>query len=86
MKHARADYDRIQDPLGKIPKDEPVFLLRASDKLMPMMLEAYIKGLREIGAHPDLIALTKSHLDFVIEYQKANPPKVPDLSTKNAGL
>lgn len=33
MKHAREDYDRIQDPLGLIPEDEPVFLLRAQDRL-----------------------------------------------------
>jgi hypothetical protein len=29
MKHARDDYNRIQDPAGLIPEDEPVFLLRA---------------------------------------------------------
>jgi len=33
MKHARPDYDRIQDPAGLIPKYEPVFLLRGQDKL-----------------------------------------------------
>lgn len=32
MKHARPDYDRIQDPINQIPKDEPVFLLRAQDE------------------------------------------------------
>lgn len=32
MKHARADYDRIQDPAGLIPENEPVFLLRAQDQ------------------------------------------------------
>lgn len=31
MKHARPDYNRIQDPENKIPADEPVFLLRAQD-------------------------------------------------------
>ncbi len=31
MKHARADYDRIQDPDGLIPDDEPVFLIRGQD-------------------------------------------------------
>lgn len=31
MKHARKDYDRIQDPENKIPTDEPVFLLRGQD-------------------------------------------------------
>ena len=31
MKHARSDYDRIQDPDGKIPANEPVFLIRGQD-------------------------------------------------------
>lgn len=33
MIHARDDYNRIQDPANKIPLLEPVFLLRAQDKL-----------------------------------------------------
>lgn len=32
MKHARPDYNRIQDPEGRIPAEEPVFLLRAQDE------------------------------------------------------
>lgn len=31
MKHAREDYNRIQDPAGLIEADEPVFLIRAKD-------------------------------------------------------
>lgn len=31
MKHARKDYDRFQDPQGKVPEEEPVFLLRGQD-------------------------------------------------------
>lgn len=31
MIHARKDYDRIQDPDGVIPLDEPVFLVRGQD-------------------------------------------------------
>ena len=31
MLHAREDYNRIQDPEGKIPEDEPVFIIRAQD-------------------------------------------------------
>lgn len=38
MKHARKDYDRIQDPSNKIPTDEPVFLLRAQDLSAPATL------------------------------------------------
>lgn len=32
MLHAGPDYNRIQDPTGKIPADEPVFILRAQDE------------------------------------------------------
>jgi hypothetical protein len=37
MRHARADYDRIQDPDGLIPQDEPVFLIRGQDRAAPAM-------------------------------------------------
>ena len=33
MRHTRDDYNRIQDPAGLIPEDEPVFLLRAQDHI-----------------------------------------------------
>jgi len=32
MKHMNDKFNRIQDPDGKIPEGEPVFLLRAQDK------------------------------------------------------
>lgn len=32
MRHADASDDRIQDPDGIIPADEPVFLMRGSDR------------------------------------------------------
>ena len=41
MIHARDDYNRIQDPAGKIPADEPVFLLRAQDELACKAVEFY---------------------------------------------
>jgi hypothetical protein len=54
LKHARADYDRFQDPTGKIPEDEPVMIFRGQDALAPYALDAYatmaeIKGLLEIA-------------------------------------
>lgn len=33
MQHQRADYQRFQDPEGRIPQDEPVFLIRGQDKV-----------------------------------------------------
>lgn len=41
MKHARPDYDHIQDPSGKIPADEPVMMFRGQDVFAPVALEAY---------------------------------------------
>lgn len=38
MRHARADYNRIQDPLNLIGEDEPVFLLRAKDVSAPFVV------------------------------------------------
>ncbi|MEQ1761584.1 MAG: hypothetical protein ABL984_00430 [Pyrinomonadaceae bacterium] len=41
MKHARKDYNRIQDPAGLIPEDEPVFLFRAQDRFAAKVLDHY---------------------------------------------
>jgi len=41
MIHARADYNRIQDPENKIPENEPVMLFRAQDKHFDRVLRFY---------------------------------------------
>ena len=63
MKHARPDYDRIQDPEGKIPKDEPVFLLRAQDRTAVPTLKFWIAR-NEALADGDqkAIKLAKEHV------------------------
>ena len=43
MKHARLDYQRIQDPAGLIPEDEPVFLLRAQDATAPATIREWVR-------------------------------------------
>lgn len=45
MLHARQDYNRIQDPENKIPKDEPVILFRAQDKYALAALQGYIDAI-----------------------------------------
>jgi hypothetical protein len=63
MIHARKDYQRIQDPAGKIPKDEPVFLLRAQDRTAAATLMFWIianESLRD--GDKKAIALAKRHL------------------------
>ena len=53
MKHAREDYDRIQDPWNKIPKDEPVFLLRAQDITAAQVVRMWARIQRN-NPHADL--------------------------------
>ena len=50
MKFTRDDYNkRIVDKAGKIPDDEPVFLLRAQDVYSPSTLRYYAKLLEDDG-------------------------------------
>jgi len=49
MIHAREDYNRIQDPAGKIGEDEPVFLLRAKDKCAPDAVRKWAELCKETG-------------------------------------
>lgn len=53
MKHARDDYDRIQDPAGLIPEDEPVFLFRAQDRFAAEALDRYAETLEREVRHRD---------------------------------
>jgi len=88
MLHARKDYQRIQDPLTKdskdsgngkgIPKDEPVFLLRAHDELFVPMLEHYAVLARFAGCSPTMVQMVRQHVETAKLYQIAHPPKTPD--------
>jgi hypothetical protein len=75
MIHAREDYNRIQDPQGRIPADEPVFLLRAQDQLACMAVAYYAALCREAQA-PDVAAKAQAHADRMAAWPKK---KVPDL-------
>lgn len=52
MKHARTDYDRIQDPAGLIPADEPVFLIRAKDAVSGDAVRAWADLHIKAGGDP----------------------------------
>lgn len=61
MKHARIDYNRIQDPDNKIPDDEPVFLLRAQDRTAAKVVRYWAKLNDEINGDPELVGLARKH-------------------------
>jgi hypothetical protein len=77
MLHARTDYNRIQDPEGKIPVDEPVFLLRAQDELACKAVEYYAFLCSKVQA-TDVAAHAWEHSVKMRAWPKK---KVPDLPT-----
>lgn len=79
MIHARDDYNRIQDPAGKIAANEPVFLLRAKDKLAPELMHYWARRLSEEGGDTRMAAMVHKHAELAKEWQKKNGCKLPDL-------
>ena len=78
MKHSRPDYDRIQDPAGLIPEDEPVFLLRAQDITAPDVLDHWVMLARDAGADPKIVDQAKSQAQAMWDWQNVHGWKVPD--------
>ncbi len=79
MIHARDDYNRIQDPAEKIPKDEPVFLLRAKDKAAPAAVRAWAELHRLGGGDSLLSQMAMDHAELMEEWQVENGMKSADL-------
>jgi len=78
MKHARNDYNRIQDPAGLIPDDEPVFLLRAQDKSAPATLRFWAVENRSAGGDEALSALAELWASNMEQWQRLNGSKAAD--------
>ena len=68
MIHARPDYDRIQDPL--IPKDEPVFLIRAQDMLSVDVVLYWASRNEAVGGDPKLTQLARQHAELMKKWPK----------------
>lgn len=85
MIHANDNYNRIQDPLGIIPKDMPVFLLQGKDKFAPKLLLLWAMWVRLEGGNPDNAREIEEHAQRMIEYQKDRGSILPDLPEKIRG-
>lgn len=79
MIHAREDYNHIQDPSGKIPEDEPVFLLRGQDKFAPALLCEWAKQLMEAGGDMSMALEVVAHAIKMHDWQESVKKKIPDL-------
>lgn len=78
MRHARSDYDSIQDASGRIPSDEPVFLLRASDMLAPMVVDAWANMATLKNVDPMMISAAGKQAQIMRKWQISHGSKVPD--------
>ncbi len=77
MRHARTDYDRIQDPAGQIPEDEPVFLIRAKDRVSGDAVRAWADLHEAAGGDPAMSRAARRHalrMDAWAEKQLADAP------------
>lgn len=88
MKHAREDYNRIQDPAGLIPEDEPVFLLRGQDMFAPELVLAWVrKAIDQANTYVDgpqkanlvnMALLAIEQVTRMWDWQVHNKAKIPD--------
>ena len=76
MIHARKDYNRIQDPAGLIPENEPVILFRAQDKHFDRVLRFYRDIVKTDNGDPRIITAINEHLILADAWPKK---KAPDL-------
>lgn len=84
MKHSRSDYNRIQDSDKLIPDDEPVFLLRASDKFAPATMDYWIGMLIRESGDSKTIARLQDHAQNMRVWQNEHGGgKVPDAPEDN---
>ncbi|MCP4902595.1 MAG: hypothetical protein GY906_36995 [bacterium] len=78
MIHARKDYDRIQDPEGLIPEDEPVFLIRGQDIVGPEVLRYWADLHVANGGEQNLAAAVDEHATLMEKWQAEHKKKVAD--------
>lgn len=76
MRHARFDYERFQDPLGKIPEDEPVMLFRGQDALAADVVEYYAWRCRQHGL-TDIAVRCEKHAKTMRAWPTHKLPDVP---------
>jgi len=80
LKHARPDYDRIQDPAGLIPEDEPVFLIRGQDMAAIEAIKAWIFFAHRFGASDEILSAAAEHCKRIEDWQESiGRIKIPDL-------
>lgn len=84
MRHARPDYERFQDPVGLIPEEEPVILIRGQDQAAIPAMRAWCRAHLAAGGDPAMVDLVEAHIRRVQEWQD-HAYKVADLPVGTTG-
>lgn len=79
MRHARSDYNRIQDPANLIPADEPVFLIRAQDKIGPHCVREWAKVHYQSGGDIEMSRAVRMWADEMDRWQSSHGYKLADV-------
>jgi hypothetical protein len=77
MIHARDDYNRIQDPAGLIPDNEPVCLFRAQDKHFAAVMEFYASLVEMDGGQQEIIRSARAHAELGRQWPVKKTPDMP---------
>jgi len=80
MDFGREDYnENIKDLSGRIPDNEPVFLLRAQDPFAPELLMRWAMKLRLAGGSPDSANSANNLAQKMLDWQREHGTKTPDM-------
>lgn len=65
---------------GKIPADEPVFVLRGKDLLAPRIVAEWIQAAMRNGVNANKVQRAREHLEDMHHFQEKHPGrcKIPD--------
>ncbi len=78
MIHARKDYtERIQDSVGLIPADEPVFLIRGQDIVGADAVRAYANLHKLNGGSDEVYLKAMRHADLMEAWPKKKNADIP---------
>lgn len=72
MIHAHDRYKHIQDQKNLIGKDEPVFLIRATDPIAIHMMNEWLKEAQYVEKHKSKIQGVERHLALMLKWKRKN--------------
>ena len=73
---AEGKYGRITTERGDIPDDEPVFLIRAQDRVAVALLDRYAMLAEAAGSPPRHLTGTREAIERFVAWQSEHPDRV----------